>query len=469
MKTIEMKYLNFLYFTMLFFFTCVCIISCEKAGETKLQFTEDTSGQGCFFNYYHENSKDKRFRISTTPGHKYSSSSKSKFLVCCKDKVDPSQIDIMKRDLNCCLYQGDSCYYDGMRTCSYRICVARFPDSPATKVIENKDPDKMFIRKLCPDIQKPNNKGIILIYPESDELTGYTDRSFPCKDQSMKVKITYRYTSLDNDPTLIEPIMINWCCSKDIFMDYTLDPKKLCCGLAGAGAPNFYPGAYVHVDAPPCCRKIQNRIPCEPYVKEIKYKFQKKKIMFNQFCPLVSGRSDLTSNLKEVLPYFTPQYFALNNGDISSYITGRCDFFEVGERPLYSTNDLQTSTKTHYGICCTKDTGDSTKFPHPLLDFKLLMDVCCVGITDNNQGKEKIGKIPCDDSTNGKGKVDNNIFYPRPCKPTGCSNSNLIDRKNETVDTIFGSRTKSELETRNRVAYNFAYLFLPRYAKNPNP
>lgn len=255
----------------------------------------------CTFSIYRKDSYN-----TYNMGTQYSSSN-TQVGLCCKDNnkknvasMKSMKVDLKQRNANCCINKGTICYINGVRPCSEYICFSRFNNS-GSKVIQNTANDSMFNPYLCPDPQPPpESKTFIRIYPLEERLISYYDSQHRCKDKKRKYLIAFNYLDFYTSRYKIEPSRFKWCCSKNIFKDYSINPKDVCCGLSGSSAPNFYPGALVNVDNPPCCRTLGGRSLCEPRVANI--------TDGNQVCPPLSGTID-TKNLTEDLPLFSPQYF----------------------------------------------------------------------------------------------------------------------------------------------------------------
>lgn len=442
---------NYLFY-MVREFNFICIIfSYQLIHPAKS--ASSSMNSNCIFSYTYDGSQ-----IQTTQGFQFTIQGSNS--VCCKKMMtDKSSLDIMKRDVNCCLLEGNACYLDGMRPCSNKICIGNFPSSSQPETVQNDAQDKQVVQTLCPSVVKPNKQGELLKYNAESSLIGMTDKSDKCIDSSMSTRIIFAYVNTNTNKMVASP-SFSWCCSNDIFSDYSTDPKKVCCGLSGSSAPNYYPGAGVNIENPPCCRKIGNRALCEPYVSNSKKKF-------NQACPPLSGKYDKTTDLKETLPYFSPMYYAFNSMK-PTYTTSKCKIIfsppsvgnveAIGSPSFYSIKNAKDTQAQQFGLCCI---GKDTFF----MDQSIILKFCCISYVKLSGSKatspEKVS-LPCDDN----GKIQENTFHFQPCpdksgkKKLKCTNSMLVYDESAVNEISIQNAKETNL-------YDSYKFFKPRYSKNP--
>lgn len=379
--------------------------------------------------------------IQQISGQQYNS--KSDLKICCNKKITAKsmQVDITKKNADCCLRKGDVCYTNGLRPCSEFFCFHKFNSSrPLT--VPNTAKDSFINQDKCPPPPKSIDKGNINMnmYPSSKRLVALYDTRKTCADKSKPFLIGFHYLVLDRTGAkkpkqpkfFIQKERFRWCCSENIFDDFSLDPQTVCCGLVGSSAPNYAPGKLVNVHNPPCCRKLGGRPLCEPKLPKDKDGISK----FNQECPPLSG-DVTTKDLSEDIPLFAPQYYGIEisfkDTDLiyaqtvctTRYFRGKVfsgygnvDYYNILKIPI--SNVTSDESKKFFGLgkrnifslCC----NDKDVF---FMNKNEILKSCCY-VVNYPQYLQK--NIPCD----VKGKIDGNFYAFRTCNPKACVKSKFI-------------------------------------------
>lgn len=296
--------------------------------------------------------------------------------VCCKNAIpDDATMSILQRSkYNCCIYSGD-CAFGGMRGCAATPCIATFPSGQANTQ-DNTYPDKLVSSKICTSQTMANgNMGSVRIEEPRDHQIGLTDGN-PCHDRNFPVHIIFVRARTEKSDKSISFIGKSenhqWCCKKDIFDDYTLDPKSICCGLSGAHSPYYYGGKKLDTDTPKCCRGQGGRPACEPYVgPQWKY---------NQKCPPYSGYYNVTPDLTHQLGFFVPMFYSLETIGKSLWSPGRttCKYTSNPKKETKYFYTLSTALQrlsekeSTIGLCC--NVKDMFYY-----DEKTMLKSCCIG------------------------------------------------------------------------------------------
>lgn len=393
-------------------------------------------GKECAFSYTSRLNGQQREQSKIT-GNTYSSMGKD-VEICCVKSFNLSSITIdtsmAQKSINCCLVKG-TCYYNGMRTCADKICMAKFKKK-GDKIIKNeKNVDSEIVKTLCPPKKEPENKkGKILTY-KNNNLVAFTDTE-KCKDSSKPFHIFFTFADLNSLKVTLDAT-INWCCTVDVMSNYQIDPRQECCGLSGAGSNNFLPGAMVHVDSPTCCRSSNTRQTCEPYREKVKAG------LFNQECSPQAGAWETTTNLNSSFPLSGPMYYAPSDrrsasteffvNDVSLEYKSSNESMK-NQRYFYllqNFNDryVPKMDQDFYGIFCIQ-IGAFFLEPENIVKDCCIAYVKALGRLNAKPIPANLPKLPCD--TKGKGVVKNNQFYYRPCEGFKCV-SNSLKRNNKTI------------------------------------
>lgn len=198
-------------------------------------------------------------------------------VICCLSKLTDDQIKNLDTSItklgnvNCCVSNGN-CALNGMRACPGSVCFGTFKASDdagtynAAGNLNNDNADKQINPFRCGNNGKtPPVKKVKLRFYDSNALIGYLDQTTECADSKYKYLFTFEFIALtDSRKHLEKAPRFSWCCSKKIYDDYTVDPRKVCCALVGSLSDTYTPEMMFNVENPPCCRKIYNDPPCDP-------------------------------------------------------------------------------------------------------------------------------------------------------------------------------------------------------------
>lgn len=178
----------------------------------------------------------------------------------------------------------------------------------------------------------------IVFYSDTLRLSAIHDQRIKCADSRRPIVIGFHFLSFmkKGGPIFaLESPRFRWCCSKNILADYSIDPKQVCCGLAGSSSPNFFSKSEINVDNPPCCRTLARQRLCEP----LSYpKFPSP--VYNQECPALSGNVN-TKDLTEDMPLFAPRVY---------FHTG-----EFRDPLIYRVEDAKDEKKILWTLLSTKN------------------------------------------------------------------------------------------------------------------
>ena len=436
------------------FFLVICVLfSCihSPLGEN-IEFTR--SEETCNLRYTSETQASK--------GNRYVQPKKN-LTLCCAHQITASKLtlDMKKRDKNCCV-EGNTAIVGGLRPCAGRMIMTTFiPPTGKQKDLGNDPFDRLGpeIRPFaaCLNYDKTNqtakledNQGYHLI-PVVD--------GNKCKDSKKPWHIKWMGIAPG-----YKKLAYSWCCAKDIYSDYSLDPKTLCCGLSGAQSNYYAKGAQIMPDNPTCCRKIDYgdgpKPFCEPYVLN-----SPSGNSPYLTCPPPSGLYDVTPNLDEVVPRGGPYYYAYPDKVASTddlYTVSHCNLGNKFKSFTYFYSYFDMEDHFHnisgyektihiakitdgYGLCCSKKDAFALS-KHDLIRF------CCTTIT-TNYDRPFIGsrKVSCFQYDSKRGGFGTKYFSFRACRNSiACDASKLVNLKflrtnysvKKSTDTIlYGSQS----------------------------
>ena len=360
--------------------------------------------------------------------------------MCCAEIASKLTLDMNKRNKNCCV-EGKTAIVGGLRPCAGRMIMTTFvPPKEKPQALdyrpENEDTLLEFIVQhkatpvfVCPKYTEINREAK-LVDNQGYHLISVVDGN-KCKDSKKPWHVKWMGIAPG-----YKKLAYSWCCSQDIFSDYSLDPKKLCCGLSGAQSNYYAQGSQIMPDNPPCCRKTEylfrsnTQSPlCEAYVWN-----NPSKTSPYRTCPPSSGLYDVTPNLDEFLHRAGPAYYAFPDTATTSddlYSESRCklgkkskfhsfkyfySFFSAADRlprKSYKGTYLRARISDAFGLCC------SQKNAFALSETQLFQSCCSTMTTKNDEFTEK-RYISCTKS-NRTARIGKYGFIVFPaCRDGGC-------------------------------------------------
>lgn len=295
----------------------------------------------------------------------------------------------------------------------------------------------------------------------SFRIHGFTDLKENCADSSMKFQA--KFYSVYNDEEKV--YLFSWCCKKDIFKDYRLDPRKECCGLSGSMSPyastskgqvstisgnkkSKISNGRILRDNPPCCRTQARKALCEPFTLLQTGNGQGKN---SRDCPPLSGLANVTKNLKEDIPYFAPAYYAISKGagkirELSTMSTCVLKDYKYFYTFRNIVDGLKNGFDEKYGLCCKRQNMFAES-------ATTMVNECCVTYTTEMNAAVSKNKLSCSPK---KGGAKGQVLYYRPCIPGACSrdknnslsaadkfrvkyHSMIVEREQSTKSPLYGS------------------------------
>lgn len=391
--------------------------------------------------------------------------------LCCLPNVATPTVEYLSSSAraSCCQQNSNSGQAShcpklkGHRACPEYNCLGKFNQNG--KNFRQLKTPPLFI--ACSDIYKSSDTGTI----EKTDIIMYKG-SQSCADKSMNILII----SVKSGK---QPDAYHWCCSKDITTQLDVDPKDVCCGLAGSQAPQYAGkplsgrnATPVNLEGPRCCRKLQGESTCQ---------FLDYSTNFQRYFPCAGVAGSVkTANLNENLPYLAPlHYFYYQDGSSPKAYEDpskayACD--ASGSKFLYSLQEstllfgVQRLYSVPIGLCCSKDIFYS--------DAQKIVDDCCITYTDkgvqhadlvdNSQSKGKkawdTSFYQCSMMNNkAKGFIDKGKFIYRPCKPDACTK---IDDKFGKLENKSILKTHSVSAVKITPIYGLYEWHVDKYDKN---
>ena len=393
------------------FFLVICVLfSCihSPLGEN-IEFTR--SEETCNLRYTSETQASKGNRYMQPEGN---------LIVCCAGQITASNLtlDMNKRDRNCCV-EGNRAIVGGLRPCAGRMIMTTF-------IPPQKEPGYLgytvFTLDVRPYYSCPN---YTKLYREAKLVDTQGYRLIPvvdgnkCKDPKKPWHIRWMGIAPG-----YRKFAYSWCCSQDIYSDYSLDPKALCCGLSGAQSNYYATSTQLMPDNPRCCRyfaggKYAEGIApfCETYLLN-----NPSKTAQYRTCPPPSGLYDVTPDLDELIPKAGPYSYAFPIDSVSTndlHSVSLCNLdekhrfrkykyfyspYSVGDR-LYDTQNVYTiPIDDAFGICCKRKNAFA-------LSKKKLIRSCCSTVTTNYDKSFRKDKNYC----HLNGTFNRSFFFFRPC------------------------------------------------------
>ena len=235
--------------------------------------------------------------------------------VCCpfnKTYIDFSLNIIPYKD-NCCIYETDdpdrkhnaiqagrkyNLHMGGPRLCSGLGIWDEFREWGSAWI--KKKNESTYERYIC-------SKSTFLDFDSTSWLIDgrvfYKDHTHNCSDPSKPHHIKVGYMGY------------SWCCGVDISDNYLVNPRFVCCGLAGSQSQRYSELSgelgWIGHGTPPCCRLQNEMQPCEPLV--FASGISNPSSLNSHVCPPLSGMANITKDLGAEIPNYAPTYYAFKD------------------------------------------------------------------------------------------------------------------------------------------------------------
>ena len=394
-------------------------------------FTRVASEQ-CKFNYKSEND-------TGTKGNRYSMQGTT---ICCSPKMTQASmsINLSERKKNCCVEKG-SVTVGGLRPCPGQMFFTHFEGNSEDIQVPSISLEGAFMpgpRSECASSSKTKSKAATV------DAGGYRLISFAEKDKCVDKKKPWHIKFVGVAPGY-RKFAYSWCCSQDIYSDYTLDPKSVCCGLSGAQSDRFTKGSNIMPNNPPCCRHRGNqqdvRPLCEPFIMN-----NPSKNSPYRTCPPISGLNQITTNLDEKVPLFGPYSYAFpekvsTSTDLHSHsLCSKTRFATF--KYFYSIENMYDRLTTKkgpgdpYGVCCSQE----NMFAY---DGRKVAASCCIAFTSKS-GDSSYKRINCF-KEQSKSRVGAISFTFPACKENACSRGVLKSDKEFSIEYSVDSSSDPNL------------------------
>lgn len=350
--------------------------------------------------------------------------------LCCLDQTNASIRAIYLDQFNCCASNTtrdpSRNVFSKYRPCPNSNYLATFGDKFPNVIRIRKNQEvfgRTFVQNKCPSPSLNRLYFIHRLFPlEDGKRFEIPVRSpSPCRLSGHKIHFSFYSfkvrTRRGVDSFIDGKYRYSWCCRKDVFQSYKLDPRKECCGMSGAQS-NFYArGARFRPDTPPCCRNSRSydQYPqsCEPAV-----------VGTTRRCPTIAGLWNQTFGLQN-LPNNAPYNYDNNN----KCSDGTATYYP---RNFYSTFFLKNKTNEETFLCCKVSNRISPNYWAKTA--RDIMRQCCID-TIAQQTKKSI-KIPCSTGLTlikEYGRDHIRTFVYRACDPSKCINGTLMPSEPKKV------------------------------------
>ena len=417
--------------------TCLLLLSsaCICSGRV---FMKSEKSPRCIFNYL-----DAVFNSAFQgQGTRYHNET---YQICCPFNQPYVLFNPTKRSRkNCCAIPSAREYSNLLtRPCAF-LNYFTFMRARVKNYVPSNDPAAPYNKYKCLNDNRRDSDSFRR--PRDDSLMqlvrGVTDKRENCADRRRRFQVKFYFTARTGISDT-RNYLYSWCCARDIFKDYTLDPRKECCGLSGSLSPFYsrivdesrggHPGVILR-DNPPCCRTQARKELCEPLPLYDGVQFA------SRICPPFSGLANVTSNLMEDIPNFAPSYYAFKEGSVNNYdlfTESRC---QLNSHPFFYTfrnvlNAYFAGFKEEYGLCCTR----RNMFAESV---QTVTSECCITYTGNSNSINKAFKLPCNSDRGGV--KDQSLFF-KQCVPGGCSEDNQSTLSTDSKFRVIQNYTVNKL------------------------